>query len=735
MPKRWLISVCLLCAVSLSIPARSADITVVTWNTQRLSSPDAADTASSVQFEAAGRIMRALNADVYCLQELRAGTPDSALLLRDSYLTNYYVYLAENWPGDPDVFTMQAVVSRFPVRAATIVTNTNQLTGLTRELVRATLDVPGADQLTVFSAHLKSGTTTLEKAKREEEARQIADYIAALWSNDLRQPFLLCGDLNTDESVTGYGQALSILSAPGAGLRTTSAFDLLGNPETWIGDNTNLPRRFDYQLPNYRLTDTSSLVFRTSLGSIPPGLFSSDSTNASDHFPVWFSYAAGATQIQDRSRIILTEVDVFRSGAENISNEYVELFNVGSVAVDLSGWALDDLDGSVQSIASQSAVLLPGDYALVQQGLPSSSDSSSAGDGVLQLYIAAQLDFSASTDDQVVLIDVSGFPVDGVVYAKSDGVAAGELSDFNAISMLNWRYPQVTNDLQFDARSVQRSAACIARWRNEAGVYIDTDLNDDWLATDSRTPGSDNPRQIMPADLLITEIGVWQNTTALTQDFVEVFNQDSRTVDISGYIISDLDGTDTSTFSSVSALLLPGHYALVIFDTNGITETTSEPDGVLTVYYVKNTLRPSSTDAIGLFDDQTRIIDAVAWYDADSAVPSDNEIESDLASLCPEYWNYAPDPTNALMYKLYAVCASPDGGPTPPAHNQGISRFLFESFQNRYYDSNRSGDWYPAPVSAGSASDESIPEPAGFGCLLLAVLLVKYQKKSSRTLS
>jgi hypothetical protein len=431
----------------------------------------------------------------------------------------------------------------------------------------------------------------------------------------------------------------------------------------------------------------------------------------------------------DHTGVLITEVDVYHSGSVAVSNEYIELCNTGEEAVDLQLWSVDDLDSDIQVVASNSAVLLPGHYALIQLGDPDASESSSAGDGLLQLFINEPLDFSASTDDEIVLADNNGIAVDAVVYNRDPGVSASELNDFNQLVPSNWQYQAVTNSTQFEERSVLRDNSMIFRWRNEAGFYLDTDTKDDWTSSDERTPGESNPQFIVPYDLLITEVGAWQDAGAVTQDFVELYNQDARTVDISGYVISDLDGTDTNRLSQSPALLLPGDYVLVLFNTNGITESTSEPDGVLSVYYVQNTLKPSSTDGIMLLDLQKRVADAVAWHDTVAAEPAAHEIE-DLASLCPGYWNYAPDPTNALMYREYTVLASP-GGTLPPGDGEGIARYGWEGMPGTYYDTDRRDDWYPAPVTPGSVNLETIPEPGASAFIILSACILAYMRKTN----
>ena len=62
-------------------------------------------------------------------------------------------------------------------------------------------------------------------------------------------------------------------------------------------------------------------------------------------------------------------------------------------------------------------------------------------------------------------------------------------------------------------------------------------------------------------------------------------NEGSTTVDISGYIVTDFDGTDANPLSETNAWLLPDDYALLFF-IDGINDTSSADDGVLNIYNI-----------------------------------------------------------------------------------------------------------------------------------------------------
>lgn len=479
----------------------ASNLTVVTWNTRK-----ALNDTGAAAFHAAGRIARFLNADVYALQEVppTLSSISNLVRFRDAYLTNYYVVRS----GNNDTFNRQAVLSRYPIRDfRDAVINTWTISGdvisdftnkFTRELFYVQIDLPGADPLYLYSAHLKATTSDpmdllFAPARREAEARQIVWYLDVRWSNDPPQQILLCGDLNTDIKVPSHGAAVHILTNCAVALRLTEP---PVNPLT-LSDGTysNGTLRFDYQLPSPRLADTDRTVFRTDLGTPPPGLNPADTPTASDHLPVWYRYQLSPPQISARERILITEANLWC--ADN-TKEYVELYNAGTLPLDLRGWAISDLD-STTVIATNTATLFPGHFALIRIGNPAASDSSSAGSGLLRLYVLA-LSFTG-TDDQLALINTNGLFVDCVLWHNNDSsLAAGETTDFNTLCEYMWRASTITNVTQYNAATVRQSGTQTANGQSlyripDFDYYPDTDFTNDWAVVSGvlGTPGDHNP--------------------------------------------------------------------------------------------------------------------------------------------------------------------------------------------------------------------------------------------------
>ncbi len=499
----------------LAAPALAASaITTVTFNVH-----DALNTGTSSAFHAAGRILRHLNADVYALQELPAAADaiQYARLLRDQYLTNYYLVRS----GNHDNANRQAIFSRYPiVDFDDVVTNTWVTTGdliadytnkFTRELLWARVRLPAADPLDLFSAHLKatgSGGTdpVYDPLRRENEARMIRACLAQRAVSVPAAQVLLCGDMNTDSATPAHGQAVAILSDGAAQVRltTTPVNPVTGLKSTYYW-GTN---RFDYQCPNPRLTNTLQFVFRTDVGTPPAGLNWLDSIHASDHYPVVYRHTLTAPAPLPRTQILLSEVNVWRSPDK--SNEFVELYNAGTDVQDLQGWGIGRPGGSRSVIAAAAALLQPGDYALIQIGEPAWSETSSAGDHILRLYIAAaELPFTG-TADQLALSNERGHFVDAVLW-NNNGTQTTLANDFNVLSEYMWRYAMVTNAAGYNARTVRTpggqtaNGRALYRYFDPPGdSYLESDHTNDWRVAENElgTPGSINPDFPEPGGVL-----------------------------------------------------------------------------------------------------------------------------------------------------------------------------------------------------------------------------------------
>jgi len=597
-----------------------------------------AESFSDNQYDAVAKITRYLDADIYCFQEIRGGNPDVILQLRDQHFKNYSLFLVRNYPGDGDVFNVQAIMSRYPILEAQFYSNVYYspfLLDFTRELLYVLIDVPCADKIAIFSSHYKQGKEILEKEQREREAIMTRDIITNYCAKFPDNQIIMCGDLNTDDSYSGYGNALTILTNSSAELRLTDPVDpCSGSDITW--QSAPYTRRFDYQLPNPRLTVSSGLVFRTDSGcSLPEGFDTTTSSNASDHYPVWQNFVLSASYATNHARILVTEMDIWRSSS-HADDEFIELYNAGYIAENLKNWAITDIDGDAQIFTTNMAILQPGDYAIISKGNPANSDTNSADDGILNLYITDNLDFT-STDDQLELLNW-GQPVDGVIWNNGGTIASGNANDFDLMSEFQWKYPLLQDNYasnKYNARSVKikggtyAAGESLSRWRDENGDYVDSNRKADWYVTNIFTRGTANfikDFNNYPGEILLTEVYLTETDTK--EHFIELYNSDCRPIDIGNFSLTNNQGIGT-VFSVTNAWLLPNQFGVIYF-TNKTTEICAAKKGVLTILTPE---QPDSTaDIIALRDDSGRIINSFSYDSSPGTEISWNRYLNDLTA-------------------------------------------------------------------------------------------------------
>ena len=117
-------------------------------------------------------------------------------------------------------------------------------------MFEAQITVPGFDQpLHVFTTHLKSGSASDERAKRNAEACAVSNYfVTAFLTTNASHPYVLTGDLN--ETDTNQPSIQSLISPPVGLQLTTPVNPFTASPLTFsIQATGGLTKRFDYILP------------------------------------------------------------------------------------------------------------------------------------------------------------------------------------------------------------------------------------------------------------------------------------------------------------------------------------------------------------------------------------------------------------------------------------------------------------------------------------------------------
>ena len=284
------------------IPRTAGALSIMDYNTHGNFATNWSTNAAQIQ--AIARQVQYLNPDIITFQEIPLNRTYEMTNFLNAFLPGYY--MATN--SGSDGFIRSVILSRFPITrsqkwldgadlAPFGYTNAN----FTRDLFEAQIAVPNFPQpVHVFTAHLKSGTSSADDAaRRAAEASAISNFfVTAFLTTNSSHPYLLTGDMNEDVSrpATGSQQPIQRLANTATGLHLTTPLNPISNSElTYSIQNTNTgpTRRYDYVFPSSILFSNinSAQVFRTDLLSpTPTNLFWDDNITSSDHLPVFMVF-------------------------------------------------------------------------------------------------------------------------------------------------------------------------------------------------------------------------------------------------------------------------------------------------------------------------------------------------------------------------------------------------------------------------------------------------------------
>jgi len=166
------------------------------------------------------------------------------------------------------------------------------------------------------------------------------------------------------------------------------------------------------------------------------------------------------------------------------------------------------------------------------------------------------------------------------------------------------------------------------------------------------------------AAVLITEVIPNVTTTATRGDVVEIFNTGPNPVDLTGWILTDLDNdpvagvAEEATFAPMSlgvAALAPGAFAVIDFvDVSGVASWHVTNYGLRIVAPLEaGSFLGSERDELLLLDASNTSIDFVAWSDTGTTVTADSY--EDLSALTGAVFDYGLVPGTAAWSAIETV--------------------------------------------------------------------------------
>lgn len=219
--------------------------------------------------------------------------------------------------------------------------------------------------------------------------------------------------------------------------------------------------------------------------------------------------------------LLLTEFLADPKAVKDENGEWLELFNADTVAVNLRGWTLADLDSDRHTIALD-VIIQPGQYLVLARN----GDAALNG-GVLASYTYQNLAL-ANSADELLLLAPDGVEVDRVIWGDGTGLAikAGASAQRTTVeSNFTW---EASQDL----------------WPGSAGdkgtpgsAYVPPATVPTTTPPPDATPGSTWPLAAAPSDLQIDEV-LYDGSD---EEFIVLYNTGSAPLDLTGWLIGDAE--------------------------------------------------------------------------------------------------------------------------------------------------------------------------------------------------
>ncbi len=281
-------------------------------------------------------------------------------------------------------------------------------------------------------------------------------------------------------------------------------------------------------------------------------------------------------EAENRPDIVITEI-MYNPRTPDATGEYVEIYNAGPVAVDLSGWSLEDLEDENGSAFPQGFVLRPGEVAVLIPGVSETAaeDFRAAWGVPAGVQIVAMEEFGSRansagpTNEILAIVDAAGVPVDVANYevpeldAEARPTSDWPFTDGNSsIFLLAGRLSRPANDIGSNwAKSIAGLNGAVL---SHGGVEVESSP---FSGRDEGSPGVLPPAAFErpTGEVIITEL--MHTPRGAHMEYAEILNVSGRAVDISGWHLRDEDGR---TFGvPAGSVLPPNGVAVLAGDANG----------------------------------------------------------------------------------------------------------------------------------------------------------------------
>ncbi len=416
-------------------------------------------------------------------------------------------------------------------------------------------------------------------------------------------------------------------------------------------------------------------------------------------------------QITPAAGVKISEVYYDTVGTDSIE-EWIELYNTTTEAVDIGGFSLSDNNGTGGSYTIPAGTIIaPKSYLTVA--------ANSAGFTALYGY-SADLYYGTvmalgNSGDSILLRDSLGGLVDAVAY---EGGTSGGIPDGWGSSSL----------------PVATTGNTIVR----ADLGVDTDTYADWTTAS----GNGFPQtRILSAPVIFSEVYYDTVGTDSVEEWIELYNRAPIAVDIGGCTITDNNGVGGGTYTiPAGTLMAPNSHLTVAANNDGFVALYGYPADL---YYGTVLALGNSGDALLLKDSQGILRDTVAYEggttsggvpagwgsDSEPSAPTGSSIvRVDLSVDTDSYidWTTAAgngNPQNQADLLDLITLTSPNGGESRMVGAELDITWTTVGTVGAVdidYSTDNGANWLP--IIAGSANDGLyswiVPDTISASCLV-----------------
>ncbi len=293
------------------------------------------------------------------------------------------------------------------------------------------------------------------------------------------------------------------------------------------------------------------------------------------------------------------------------TDEWIELKNLTSKAISLSGWQIVSQDENIQAIFEEGAVIPANGFYLLER----SNDNSVPGIGADFIYTGA-----LSNSNEGLRLFTSGCSLIDEVLA-SPGWPAGDNNSKRTMQRnedLGWStYGGTAINGVFGTPKVKNGPVLKEEVLNKSVNKASTVSASISSGSGSGGSSGSSAGAVSQANVLITEVQITGGSGKTDYDFIEIYNPNNSSVNLNGHRLVKRTKTgtsDTSIKSWTADTIIPAN-SYYLWANSGYTEISVTPD-------VTTSATISNDNGVAIrfgAEDTGTIVDAVGWGEAANA--------------------------------------------------------------------------------------------------------------------